>query len=77
MNRRAFLGSAAAVAIPTSAIAIVPKKLSLEEFLAGENPEQRAFWHLKEAAKAMKEYSGGEWSFGLNLEYQAGFLVRK
>lgn len=84
MNRRSFLSAAAAVTIPTGVAAgaslaapTVPKKISLEEFLAGENPEQRAFWHLKQAAKAMKEYSGAEWLFGLDIEHQAGYLVRE
>lgn len=77
MNRRSFLIGTASVAVPTAAVAAIPKKTSLEEFLAGENPEQRAFWHLKQAAKAMKEYSDAEWLFGLDLEHQAGYLVRK
>lgn len=77
MQRRTFLGGVAAIAAPPAAVAVEPKKISLEEFLAQENPEQRAFWHLKEAAKAMKEYSGAEYLFGLSLENQAGYLVRK
>lgn len=80
MNRRSFLRAAAAITLPVGtslAAPMDPKKASLEEFLAGENPEQRAAWHLKQAAKAMKEYSGAEWLFGLDLEHQAGYLVRK
>lgn len=77
MKRRHFLGGMAAIAAPTAAVAVEPKKISLEEFLASETPDQRAYWHLKQAAAAMKEYSGGEYMFGLSLENQAGYLVRK
>lgn len=77
MNRRNFLGGMAAATIPAAAVVPEPKKLSLEDFLASETPEQRAFWHMKQAAKAMREYSGVEWAFGLNLEHEAGFIVRK
>ncbi|WET74124.1 hypothetical protein [Rhizobium croatiense] len=78
MQRRSFLIGAAAISAPVSSIADQPVKVSLEEFLASETPEQRAFWHLKQAAAAMKEYSGGaEYIFGLSLENQAGYLVRK
>lgn len=77
MKRRHFLGGIAAIAAPVAAVAAEPKKMSLEEFLASETPDQRAYWHLKQAAKALKEFTGGEVEFGLSLENQAGYLVRK
>ncbi|OOO32820.1 hypothetical protein EFR00_30285 [Rhizobium sophoriradicis] len=77
MQRRSFLIGAAAISAPVASTAAQPVKVSLEEFLASETPEQRAFWHLKQAAKAMKEHGGGEYVFGLSLENQAGYLVRK